>query len=48
MLVVSGLVSSLAAAFYLAWVAWDYRSRYQKLVGQLVELGQVPATLAAE
>ena len=30
---------------YFGWSAFDYRLRYQKLLRQLIEAGQIPVTL---
>ena len=42
---IAALVGSVAGMLYFGWSAFDYRLRYQKLLRQLIEAGQIPVTL---
>jgi hypothetical protein len=39
-LTVGALIGAVAAAIFLAWIAWEYRIRYRRLLAQFLESGR--------
>jgi hypothetical protein len=39
-LTVGALIGTVAAAIFLAWIAWEYRIRYRRLLAQFLESGR--------
>jgi hypothetical protein len=42
-LTVGALIGAVAAAIFLAWIAWEYRIRYRRLLAQFLDRGPLEA-----